>query len=84
MPSRCILLRPRSNLLIHRGGVGFVGDLVDLRDLDLEGALAERNLNDVAHLDLLAGLGLPPVHAHALAVAGVVRDTAALYQTGDL
>ena len=83
MPSRCILLPP-SNLLIHRGGVGLVGNLVDLRDLDLDGALAERDLDDVAHLDLIAGLHLPAVHAHALAVAGLVRDRAALDEAGYL
>ena len=71
-------------LFVHRRGVRLVGRLAYLRDLDLEAALAESDLDNVPDLHLIAGLHLPAVHAHAFAVAGLVRHGAPLYQAGDL
>ena len=70
--------------LVHRRGVRLVGRLVYLRHLDPKRALPEGDLYNVPDLHLIAGLHLPAVHAHAFAVAGLVRHGAPLYQAGDL
>ena len=63
---------------VHGGRVGF-GDVVrHLRDLHLQRALAEGDLDDVAFLDLVARLGLPPVDQNPVGVAGVIRHAAPL------
>ena len=71
-------------LFVHRRGVRLVGRLAYLRHLDPKRALPEGDLYNVPDLHLIAGLHLPAVHAHAFAVAGLVRHGAPLYQAGDL
>ena len=70
--------------LVHSGCRGFIGRLVDLRDLHLQRALAKSDLDDIAHLHLLAGLDLPAIDADPLPVTGLVGHAAALDQAGYL
>ena len=70
--------------LIHCRGVRLVGVLVYLGYFNLKRALAEGDLNNIANLNLIAGLDLTAVDAYALSVAGLVCHSAALYKAGNL
>lgn len=78
------IARRSFKLPVHGGGVGLAGGIAHARDLDLEAALAEGDFYYVPFLYLIAGLYGLAVHAHALTVAGVVCDSAPLYQAGNL
>ena len=75
----CICLR---KFLVHGCGIRLEGVLRDIQHLDPHGALAEGDLDHIAQLDLIGGLGRLAVNRDARRVARVVFNSAALDLAG--
>ena len=71
-------------LPIHGARLGFARVFPHVGDLDLQGPVAEGDLQHVALLHLIARLDGAAVGGDARAVAGLVGDRAALDQPGNL
>ena len=70
--------------LVELRGVILRRVLLDVKHPDARRALAEADLDEVAHLNVAGRLGGTAVHRDMIGVAGVVRHGAALYQSGYL
>ena len=82
LPTRSI--RSPFDDLVHARGVLLAGRILDVQDPDLDGAVAEFDVDHVPHFHLRAGLGDPAVHADPLFVAGLLSDGPPLDQAGVL